>query len=407
MGAVGNKSINIFMKSLSILTILISFFSYSQVGINTTAPTHTLDVNGSLRVRKITQVGSSAAAKDSIMVFDNDGVVKYTSANSIVSLADPGSSRVVTTATLSGDGSSSSPLGIAQQGALTNQVLAWNGSSWAPANQAGASNWLLTGNSNATASNFLGTINDVPMSIKSNNTTMLQFGRRQTLGLYEGSSSLIPYNQQDASVTYVRGSGGVSALQFEAGGASFYKPVIFTDSDGNFLMRGSSASTDFFELGSTGTNDNGQLLFTIGDDGNEPIVFRKYNYSPAAYVEMMRLQGTGLDSRVRAGINMAGATANSTLQVVGSISQSIITINTDTTLDENYYTVIANNTISITITLPSASTCTGRIYIIKKNATAGTTNITSFVGSTGSSISTLSTGVYQLQSDGSNWQQIN
>ena len=395
---------------MKVLYILFSFFPFlvsSQVGINTSTPTHILDVNGSLRVRGITQVASNAAARDSIMAFDSDGVVKYVSATSIASLANPGSVRVVTNATLSGNGSTASPLGIAQQGATINQVLTWNGTAWVPANQAGSSNWLLTGNSNATSANFLGTINDVPMSIRSNNTSMLEFGRRQTLGLFESTSTLIPYNQPDASVTYVRGTSGVSALQFEAGGASFYKPIIFTDASGNFLMRGSSAGTDFFELGSAGTSDNGQMVFTIGDDGDEPMIFRKYNYTPAAYVEMMRLQGTGLNANVRVGINMTGTTANSTFQVNGSVSQSVATITASTTLDENFFTVIDNNASAITITLPAASSCAGRMYIVKKNTSAGTTNITSFINSIGTTVSSITTGVFQLQSDGTNWHQIN
>lgn len=397
------------MKLPIFLALLISANVFSQVGINTTSPTHTLDVNGSLRVRGIDQVGSNSAAKDSILVFDNDGVFKYTSATSIASFADPGSVKIVTEPTLSGNGSGASPLGIAQQGALVNQVLTWNGTTWLPLNQAGLSNWLLTGNSNATAANFLGTINDVPMSISSNNTTMLQFGRRQTLGLFESASLLAPYNIADASVTYVRGSGGVSALQFEASGANFYKPVIFTDTSGNFLMRGSSAGTDFFELGSTGTANNGQLVFTIGDDGNEPMIFRKFNYSPAPgnYVEMFRLQGTGLNSSVRAGINTAGALANSTFEINGSIAQSIITVTNNVTLDEIHYTVIANNSGAITITLPLASVCKGRIYVIKKNTSAGATAISDFVGSLGGNVNTITKGVYQIQSDGTNWQQIN
>lgn len=172
-------------------------------------------------------------------------------------------------------------------------------------------------------------------------------------------------------------------------------------------MRGSSAGTDFFELGSAGTSDNGQMVFTIGDDGNEPMIFRKYNYTPAAYVEMMRLQGTGLNSNVRVGINMAGTTANSTFQVNGSVSQSVATITASTTLDENFFTVIANNASAITITLPAASSCAGRMYIVKKNTSSGTTNISSFINSLGTTVNSITTGVYQLQSDGTNWHQIN
>lgn len=285
------------------------------------------------------------------------------------------------------------------------QILKYNGTTWAPAVDAATNNWLITGNSNTTSSNFLGTTNDVLMSIRSNNTSMLEFGRRQTVGLYDSSSTgLFPYNQPDASVTYVRGTGGVSALQFEASGASFYKPILFTDSNGNFMMRGSSAGTDFFELGSAGSSNAGQLLFTIGDDGNEPMIFRKYNYSPAGYVEMMRLQGTGLNNNVRAGINVNGNTPNSTLQVSGSVSSAIATVSSATTLNETHYTIILTN--DSLITLPAASSCVGRIYVIKKTNT-GNSTISAFLNSNSTSTTTISRGVYQLQSDGTNWQQIN
>jgi len=51
-----------------------------------------------------------------------------------------GSQSAQTDASLSGDGTSANPLGIAKQGASTGQVLTWNGSAWTPANAAG-DNW--------------------------------------------------------------------------------------------------------------------------------------------------------------------------------------------------------------------------------------------------------------------------
>ncbi|MCS7074639.1 MAG: hypothetical protein NZ108_09255, partial [Bacteroidia bacterium] len=51
-----------------------------------------------------------------------------------------GTQTAVTDATLTGNGTAGNPLGIAQQGATNGQVLAWNGTSWAPANVSG-DNW--------------------------------------------------------------------------------------------------------------------------------------------------------------------------------------------------------------------------------------------------------------------------
>jgi hypothetical protein len=317
---------------------------------------------------------------------------------------------IKTDATLTGSGFNGSTLGIAQQGATLNQVLKWNGTAWLPGTEAAVTpinSWLFTGNATGVTypTNFLGTTTDVPMSIRSNNTSMLEVGRRQTIGLLDASSTgLFPYNQPNASVMYVRGTGGASALQFEAAGAAFYKPTFFTDADGNFKMRGSAAGTDFFDLGSSGTGNAGRLDFTIGDDGDEPIVFNKYNYSPVATIEMMRMQGTGLNNTVRVGVNMAGAVANSTFQVVGSVSRSIATTNAALTLTELNHTVIV--TANVAITLPAANTCTGRFYIVKKTV-AGAATISSFINNLGVASTALNLGVLQLQSDGTNWQQVN
>ena len=294
--------------------------------------------------------------------------------------------------------------GISGTTPVSNQVLRWTGSEWTPSDD--NLSWSVAGNNNAVYNtNFLGTTNDVPMTIRSNNTAMLEVGRRQTLGLFDSSpTGLFPYNQPNASVAYIRGSGGNSALEFESSGASFYKPIFFTDSDGNFMMRGSSAGTDFFELGSSGASNNGSLIFTIGDDGDEPMIFRKYNYSPPGYVEMMRLQGTGLNNTVRTGINMNGNTPNSTFQVNGSQTKAIITTNTAITLNETHHTVIV--TENVNVTLPSANTCTGRYYIVKKTFN-GTSTITSYINTNASSSTSLVRGVYHLQSDGTNWQRLN
>jgi hypothetical protein len=317
---------------------------------------------------------------------------------------------IKTNTTLTGGGFNGSLLGIAQQGATLNQVLKWNGTTWAPATETAVTpinSWLFTGNNTGVTypANFLGTTTDVPLSLRSNNTAMLEVGRRQTIGLLDASSTgLFPYNQPDASVMYIRGATGNSALQFEANGAAFYKPVLFTDADGNFKMRGSSAGTDFFELGSTGTANNGRLDFTIGDDGDEPIVFNKYNYTPVGTVEMMRMQGTGLNNQVRVGVNMAGVVANSTFQIRGSVAKNIIATNANITLDESHYTVILN--ANTNVTLPAANTCTGRLYIIKKIAN-GNSVISNFISTNGAASTSISRGVFQLQSDGANWQQIN
>ncbi|MEI6410657.1 MAG: tail fiber domain-containing protein [Bacteroidota bacterium] len=67
-----------------------------------------------------------------------------------------GTQVAVTGATLSGSGTAASPLNIAQQGATTGQHLRWNGSSWFPANdtwgvQSAATDATITGNGTSAA----------------------------------------------------------------------------------------------------------------------------------------------------------------------------------------------------------------------------------------------------------------
>jgi hypothetical protein len=219
------------------------------------------------------------------------------------------------------------------------------------ANMAG-NNWLITGNTNVAAGSFLGTTDDKVMSIRSNNLPFLEFGRRQTLGLVQ---SYPEYTDNDEKVTYLR-----SALQFEVPATvSFYKPKMWTTADGNFRMKGPSAGTDFFEFGATGTNNNGGFEFIIGDDGNEPILFKSYNYNGPTFTEMLRLQSGNV------GVNMNGAgparnlTVNGTFRFTGSVGISnkllgrndtdgdVATIGVGTTLTMSSNVLEANNTSAI------------------------------------------------------------
>ncbi len=160
----------------------------------------------------------------------------------------------------------------------------WNGTAWISilSSSAPLTNWGLTGNAGTNATtNFIGTTDDKKVVIKSNNQSYLETGSRQTLGLVE---SYADYTDGAEQVTLLR-----SALQFDAPAANFYKPKFFTDVNGNFRMKGSSAGTDMFEFGATGTNNSGGLDFIIGDDGDEPIAFKSYNYQVGTS-EIMRLQ---------------------------------------------------------------------------------------------------------------------
>lgn len=52
-----------------------------------------------------------------------------------------GTQTVASNLTMTGNGTSASPLGLSQQGATNGQVLKWNGTTWIPANETGSDNW--------------------------------------------------------------------------------------------------------------------------------------------------------------------------------------------------------------------------------------------------------------------------
>lgn len=300
------------------------------------------------------------------------------------------------------------------------KVYVYNGnsSSW---ESTSGSNWEFDGNAGTTTADFLGTTDDVRMQIRSNDLPILEFGRRQTLGLTQGFPD---YTDNDQPMVYLRGNNAVAALQFVASGANFYKPMFFTTPNGSFRLKGSSGGTDLFEIGSGGPANDGRLEFIVGDDGPEPIIFKRYDYRRGQFnKEFFRVQGSNgsADATTRFGINLnpqevpvdsdyddsqAGFNvANSTLQVQGSLSLSILRTTGNLTLTENHHTIIIDGNHNIT--LPAASSCTGRIYVIK-NPQNGNRTISTFRNSGGNNTTVLTANtVFWLQSDGTEWQQIN
>ena len=72
------------MKHILFAFILFSITGTAQVGIGTTDPTATLDVNGAMRVRSTATNSRETSAKDSILVSDRYGNVQRISAKTVV-----------------------------------------------------------------------------------------------------------------------------------------------------------------------------------------------------------------------------------------------------------------------------------------------------------------------------------
>ncbi len=259
----------------------------------------------------------------------------------------------------------------------TNNTWLYNGNLWVNAR----SFWGLTGNINTTpTSNYIGTRDDQDLVFKTQNAEKMRlFSLNSYSSLGIGRSSLSLPNILN---------GGVSL--FTTGPTLFFGPA------GNI----SSPSGLDFIIDDDNNAINTQFTFKANGDG------------ASGTLELMQLNENGnilIPSTGKLGIGLTSAPV-ATFQVVGSVAKSIVSTTASITLGENNYTVIISGTGNTTITLPAASSCAGRIYIIKKIDSGTTSTISSFINSTGVIIpinTAISNGVLQLQSDGTNWQQIN
>ena len=71
------------MKLLPQIVLLFSIQLFSQVGIGTTEPTASLDINGNLRIRNIQEETEEKIAADSILVISRDGTVNRISSKKV------------------------------------------------------------------------------------------------------------------------------------------------------------------------------------------------------------------------------------------------------------------------------------------------------------------------------------
>jgi hypothetical protein len=138
-------------------------------------------------------------------------------------------------------------------------------------------------------------------------------------------------------------------------------------------------------------------------------VTNELNLNNTIYATSMR------SSSVKVGIGNGNQTPNSTLDVKGSVSKSIVTKTADYTPTDQDYTILYTSN-GPDLTLPSANSCKGRIYVVattdfssstvkirrggSDNIIYKGTNTVLYIGATGSG----DIQSYTLQSDGgSNW----
>lgn len=83
--------------------------------------------------------------------------------------------------------------------------------------------------------------------------------------------------------------------------------------------------------------------------------------------EWRNTAGTVLSSISKEGyVNIGSGTANSSLNVNGSVSMEVTAVTSTYTATANDYSILVNTNSAVTINLPTASGIDGRIYVIKR-----------------------------------------
>lgn len=103
-------------------------------------------------------------------------------------------------------------------------------------------------------------------------------------------------------------------------------------------------------------------------------------------------------------VGIGTTTPTSTFQINGSEANTLLSITAATTLANQKY-IIAGGATTYLVTLPTASTCTGRVYHIKTTGIAKTISTFTTISNTTSTVLPLNTSIL-LVSDGTAWQQF-
>lgn len=341
------------MKSKILLLFFITCFSFAQTGINTTDPRTTLDVNGAVTRREVsfTVASNAATINTQTSLASITGTATATVAVTAYTPTINGHILTISNNTTGGFGATFSGTTIVNGQAVlfvyTNG--AWKSTLGSTGTNFYNSNGTLTGNRTVTTG--------------ANNLTFTGSGRPEFLA---------PVGMGFAKDTQ-RGFAVV-----------------------NDASTGDAYGMEKVSAAQTGSTD--ALRVFTSNAGSAYLGFGKYT-TASAFTEYGRFTNGG-------NFGIATNAPTSTLQVNGSIANSILVISADLTLNDTHKTVIIPLASAFTITLPTAAAVPSRIYSIVNNA-AGAKTIGSYIKLDGSSVTTINASTcVEVQSDGTNWYQI-
>jgi hypothetical protein len=245
--------------------------------------------------------------------------------------------------------------------------------------------WGLLGTAGTTAANFIGTTDNKPVVIKSNNKEVARANQNGTLYVgQENTDLLIPslavkgeiiaydggkfkasdYNENGYFESVTVTKNGIQATTIDPSNIPDPAPLTINPNGGNIgIQTGAITPINKVQIGNTPTfigNDiaigNGAQQMALTQTPTASTFYTNTNFA------LMPAGGTG-------NVGIGTDTPSSKLQVVGSVASEFKFVSTDYTPTSDDYIIYANMQYTtgsiLTITLPSPAFCIGRIYCIK------------------------------------------
>lgn len=403
--AIGNSATANNSNSVAIGKSAVTAFSISDavaIGTNATANNSNaiaIGSNATLANKTVTNAPSAIAIGNSAVSSSTNAIAIGTGASTGFSLTNPvaiGASSLV-------NGSNGVAIGNGANISFISNAMALG---------AGASASNTANNSSAIGYNASATLaNEIILGDRSNTALSVGIGTEGFSGT--NREKLLVDAGTTTSVNAIVGKGSIDSylqlnIQNNSAGTSSSSDVVATANNGN-------ETSNYIDMGINGGNYAGGVmgaandgyLYTMGNNfligtanASKSVVFMTGGTTQSTN-ERMRIDGNG-----NVGIGTNAPT--STLHLAGSEALPITTKTVTYTATASDYTIVCNNAGAITINLPAAAGCAGRIYVVKKISGAAL-NVTIDPNASETidgALTRLLTTQYEsvmIQSDGTSW----